>query len=158
MNKSVAVGVSGFIAMVIILVACITGYAMQYNKRQTVSAHLEKEGSAVTATIDLTGGYSCEFAKDAVYVYDTEIRGGAKPKAVAMALEKEVYEEDIERAKADKNCRSFGGGSIYSADGKTVFIRTIGDGSYFAIFADKEDVNPHQMEKFARRFRVEAER
>ncbi|MBE7070582.1 MAG: hypothetical protein E7386_08790 [Ruminococcaceae bacterium] len=156
MNKTVAVAVAGFIAMVIIVVACIAGFSLQYKQRQTVSAYLGREDNPVTATVDLTGGYSCEFAKSAVYVYDTEIKNGAKPKAIAMTLAKEVYEEDLAQASADKNCRSFNGGSIYTADGQTVFIRTVGNNSYFAIFADTEDVTPYQMERFARRFTVEA--
>ena len=44
---------------------------------QTASAYLDQSGKAVKVTVDLTGGWSVEFAPGAVYLYEGNTDGEA---------------------------------------------------------------------------------
>ena len=58
---------------------------------QTASAYLDQSGKAVKVTVDLTGGWSVEFAPGAVYLYEGNTDGEAA--ALGITLDEEVFQE-----------------------------------------------------------------
>lgn len=150
-NTTIAITVMAIATTAAIAFGCFAGCAKK-TVRQTASAHLDQEGTTVTATVDLTGGYSCDFAKGAVYIYDKENLDGVEPVAYVITLEKDVYEDYVKAAGEDKGSKSFKDGVIFDADGRKAYICKAGSDAYFAIFTDK--ANAGQIEQFVNRVSV----
>lgn len=53
---------------------------------QTASAYLDQSGKAVKVTVDLTGGWSVEFAPGAVYLYEGNTDGEAAASGIRIHL------------------------------------------------------------------------
>ena len=150
MKKTIATIAITAITTVVIAAACFAGCARK-SVKQTASAYLDQDENTVTATVDLTDGYSCDFARGAVYLNDD------KDNAIAtgITLDKEVFDEYAAAAKADANSKEIGGGVMFQRDGQMIFVKTVGDSAYFGIFA--ENATPAQMEKLVERFAVALE-
>ena len=103
MKKVICIFIAAF--MIISLAGCNTGNTdSTKNNKQTASAYLDQnENSAVEVTADLSGGWSVEFARGAVYLYDGEIAEGKEATAMLITLDKEVYEEYMAEAMTDEN-------------------------------------------------------
>ena len=154
MKRTIATAVITAIVTAAIAATCFAGCAKK-SVKQTASAYLSQEGNTVTATVDLTDGYSCDFARGAVYLYDQENKEGVDAVAIGITLGQEVYEDYLAEAKADANSKEIAGGIMYQADGQMNWIRTAGDSAYFGVFA--ENATPAQMEKLVERFEVAPE-
>ena len=153
MKKTIAVALTAIIATIGIGVACIAGCKMKNEPaRQSASAYLDQGGNTVTATVDLSNGYSCEFARGAVYLYDQENKEGVPAAAMVVTLEEEAYNDYVKASKKADDSKEFKGGIVYSEDGQTVYISKAGDSAYFAIFAEKATAD--QMENFINRINV----
>ena len=131
-----------------IAIACFAGCSKQ-SVKQTATAYLDQEGNTVTATVDLSDGYSCEFTRGAIYLFD---KSDGDAVAIAMTLEQDAYDDYAAAAGSASDRKDINGGVMFSADGKTIYICTVGDSAYFAIFADK--ATTAQMEKYIARFNV----
>ncbi len=92
---------------------------------------------------------SCEFTRGAIYLFD---KSDGDAVAIAMTLEQDAYDDYAAAAGSASDRKDINGGVMFSADGKTIYICTVGDSAYFAIFADK--VTTAQMEKYIARFNV----
>ena len=91
------------------LAACSSGNVN--SGKQTASAYLDQESdAAIEVTVDLSGGWSVEFVRGAVYLYDSEITETNDGVAMLVTLDKEVYEEDLEAAMADESRKEADGG------------------------------------------------
>ncbi len=115
-----------------VLLALLTG-ATAEGGRQTASAVLDSDGEAVIATVELTGGWSIEFASGAFYLYDEEITENSLVVAIGLTLDQEVYEENLARAKASDSYREVGDAACYAADGSTYYLFTVGDAAWFML-------------------------
>ena len=77
---------------------CAGGAGLAENEgRQVATAWLDQEGAEISIVVDLTGGWSVEFARGAVYLYDGNYSEDAESVAIGMTLEQEVFgcfEED----------------------------------------------------------------
>jgi len=150
MKKTIATIAITAIVTAAIAAACFAGCAKK-SVKQTAEAYLDQEGATITATVDLSDGYSCDIARGAIYLQDD------KDNSVAMGitLDQDVFEEYAEAAKADANSKEIAGGVMYQGDGEMVFVKTVGDSAYFGVFAD--NATPAQMEKLVERFAVAPE-
>ena len=119
---------------------------------QKVSAYLDQEYNEIQATIDLSGGYSCELTRGAVFLYDGEVHDETKPVAIAITIDEDAYDDYLAQAVADTDHRSFANGLIFEGDDSIMYICRVGDNAYFAIFA--EDSNTAEMESIAGRFEL----
>lgn len=91
------------------LAACSSGNVN--SGKQTASAYLDQgSDAAIEVTVDLSGGWSVEFVRGAVYLYDSEITETNGGVAMLVTLDKEVYEEDLEAAMADESRKEADGG------------------------------------------------
>ena len=119
----------------VLLALCIalTLAAAAEGGRQTASAKLDQDGEAVLVTVDLTGGWSVEFASGAVYLYDGEITEGREADAIGLTLEKEVYEEYLADAAKSDSCREVDGGVCYVSEDTAYYALAVADSAYFLL-------------------------
>ena len=154
MKRTIVTAVITAIVTAAITAACFAGCAKKSTK-QTASVYLDQEGNTVTATVDLSDGYSCDFSRGAVYLYDQENKEGVDSVAIGITLGQDTYEDYLAAAKADANSKEINGGIMYQADGEMNFIKPVGDSAYFGIFS--QNATPSQMEKLVERFEVAPE-
>lgn len=104
--------------------------------KQTASAYLDQDGTCIEVTADLTGGWSVEFARGAVYLYDGEITEDKESTAMLITLDKDVYEEDMDEAMADQNHKEVDGGVYYTGSGNEgSYLTSLNDSAYVLITA-----------------------
>ena len=151
MKKTIATIAITAITTVVIAAACFAGCAKK-SVKQTASAYLDQEDNTITATVDLTDGYSCDFARGAVYLYDKENKEGVDAVAIGITLDEEVYNDYLKASKNDEKAKEINGGVMYQADGEMIFITKVSDNAYFGIFA--QDTTASKMEKIVERFEV----
>ena len=155
MKRTIATVVTTAIVTAAISIACFAGCSKKSNK-QTATAYLNQEGPTIEATVDLSKGYSCDFARGAIYLYDQENNEGVEAVALGITLSEEVYNDYLNESKmADANAKDFNGGVMYKADDQMVFITKVGEDAFFGVFAD--DATPSQMENLVNRFSVAPE-
>lgn len=110
--------------------------------KQSASAYLDQEGTTIEATVDLTGGWSVEFVRGAMYLYDTEIADGVDATAIGVTLDKDVYKEDLAEAIASKEHKEADGGIYYTRnDGEQCFICSVEDSAYFLLTTKNENIH-----------------
>ena len=150
MKKTIATIAITAVVTAAIAAACFAGCARK-SVKQTATAYLDQEENTVTATVDLSDGYSCDIARGAIYLSDD------KDNAVAMGLTlgQDTYEDYLAAAKADANSKELAGGVMFQRDGEMIFVKTVGDSAHFGVFAD--NATPAQMEKLVERFTVAPE-
>ena len=122
------------------LAACSSGNAN--SGKQTASAYLNQESdAAIEVTVDLSGGWSVEFVRGAVYLYDSEITETNDGVAMLVTLDKEVYEEDLEAAMADESHKEADGGVYYTYyEDEMGYLTSLNDSAYVLITANKADI------------------
>ena len=110
--------------------------------KQTAFAYLDQEGEAtVEVTVDLSSGWSGEFVRGAVYLYDSEITETNESIAMLVTLDKEVYEEDLEDAMADESHKEADGGIYYTYyEDEMGYLTSLNDSAYVLITANKADI------------------
>ena len=84
--------VIALLLMTLLITACTSGSGGETVK-QTATAWVENGGERALATVDLTGGWSVEFAPGAIYLYDKEIKEDTPSIAMAIVLEQQVYDD-----------------------------------------------------------------
>ena len=122
------------------LAACSSGNVN--SGKQTASAYLDQESdAAIEVTVDLSGGWSVEFVRGAVNLYDSEITETNDGVAMLVTLDKEVDEEDLEAAMADESRKEADGGVYYTYyEDEMGYLTSLNDSAYVLITADKADI------------------
>ena len=101
---------------------------------QTASALLDQGANEVRVTVDLTDGWSVEFAPGAVYLYDGTVDENAEATAIGLTLDQEVFEEYAALAPEKDSYREFARSFTYTEeDGINYYFFSIGPDSYFMI-------------------------
>lgn len=137
MKKTICVLLAA--VMVFALAACGSGNAN--SGKQTASAYLDQDGNCVTVTVDLSGGWSVEFVRGAVYLYDGEITEGKEGVAMLVTLDKDVYEEDLAKAMANGSHKEADGGVYYTDEaGRGAYLVSLNDSTYILITSNKKDI------------------
>ena len=149
MKKTIAIAATSVIAASAIALACFAGCNVKKEAhKQTVSGYLDQEGNTVDATVDISGGYSAEFARGAIYLNEKDDINVA----IGMTLDKEVYDEYYAQAQADKDHKEVNGGIVFQDDEQMGYLCRVGDSAYFAVFS--QEATKDQMESIANRFTV----
>ena len=111
-----------------------TGCAAKTPDRQIAAARLDQEGNDIEVTIDLSGGWSVEFAAGAFYLYDKAYEENQEAAAIGMTLDREVYEERCAEADASASRRELDGARYYKTDdGADVYLIPVGDDAYLML-------------------------
>ena len=99
--------------------------------KQTATAILDQEGHSVKVVVDLSGGWSADFARGAVYLYDGPNDVNTDAVAIGITQEEETYNDYLKYAKKQKGYRT--------EDGIVSFIDENGDAIYLQqyYFAEK---------------------
>ena len=159
MKKATIIKVTSLFAVSVIGISAFAGCAMKQGKnndrKQITSAYLNQSGSSVEATVDISDGYSCEFTRGAIYLYDQNTDENAQ--AIGLTLDKDVYDEYMTDANNDKDHKEVKDGIIFTIDDQIAYIRTVDDNAYFAIFAYGDGVDADQLEKIAERISIAPE-
>ena len=110
--------------------------------KQTASAYLDQESDAtIEVTVDLSGGWSVEFARGAAYLYDSEITEGKESVGMLITLDKEVYEDHLANAMADENHKEANGGVYYTYyENEGGYLVSLNDSAYALITADQKNL------------------
>ena len=126
------------VVMLLSLAACGT----TNSGKQTASAYLDQEyEAAIEVTVDLSGGWSVEFVRGAVYLYDSEITETSESVAMLVTLDKEVYEEYLVEAMADDNRKETDGGIYFTQyEDEMGYLASVNDSAYVLITAKKADI------------------
>ena len=114
---------------------------------QTASAVLDADGVDLTVYVDLSDGYSVDFATGAVYLY----KGGAvgddvEPVAMGICLERQVYDEYVSAAEDKEPLTDRSDVVSYSSDGENLYLYNE-NGAYFLIIMN-DDVTENPQDRF----------
>jgi hypothetical protein len=105
---------------------------------QTASAYLDQDGHEVKVLIDISDGFSAEFAHGAAYLYDGAVSEDTEPVAVGLTLDEDVFEEYIETASASSSYREFARSFAYTEeDGTNNYFFQSGPDAYFMVSVAK---------------------
>jgi D-alanyl-D-alanine carboxypeptidase len=106
---------------------------------QTASAYLDQDGNEVRVTVDLTDGWSADFARGAVYLYDGKADENAEAVAIGITLDEEVFNEYVATAPEQDNYREFARSFAYTEeDGTNDYFFSLGPDAYFMIAVNPE--------------------
>lgn len=101
---------------------------------QTASAWLDQEGEEVKVTVDLTGGWSVEFAHGAVYLYDGKADINNEAVAIGLTLDEKTFRDYADKAPEENTYREFARSFAYADDaGTDYYFYTVGPDAYFMI-------------------------
>ena len=122
--------------------------------KQSASAWLtaEDDEGRFLAKVDLTGGYSVEFASGAVYLYDQEIVDGeTESVAMAVSLSEEVYNEYMDEANQSDTYREVDGAYVAYINGsdEDSYLVQVGENGFVLITMDHGDDSDDLFARFA---------
>ena len=118
--------------------------------RQTASAILDQGGNEVVVTVDLSDGWSAEFAPRAVYLYDGPVSEGTEPAAVGLTIDEEVYNGQIAIGEDQKNFRSENGITAYDQpEGSHDYYFEAGENTFFMVTVNKDMDGDAVLNRFA---------
>ena len=155
MKKTIATATATAIVTAVITIACFAGCAKKETTKSTATAYLHQDETVSVATVDLSDGYSVEFTRGAIYLYDKEVEENTEAVAIGIVLEQEAYDNYLKAAQASANKKEISGGIIYESDSGLMFVRTANDSVNFCLFA--ENATQALLEKYAARFELAPE-
>ena len=104
-------------------------------ERQMAMAHLKQSGKSVDVAIDLTGGWSVEFARDAFYLQDGGYSEDKEAIARGIALDQKVFEEYCAEAAASETFQEVGDALFYTDElDENVYLLRVGDDANLALW------------------------
>ena len=119
------------------LTLCAGGAGLAEEKtggRQVATAWLDQSDREISVTVELSGGWSVEFAHGALYLYDGDYSEDKAATAVGMTLDQEVFEEYCAEAAASESLREIGAAQCYTReDGTSAYLIRVGDDAYFML-------------------------
>ena len=95
------------------------GFAEEGNGgRQVATAWLDQEGNEISVLVDLTGGWSVEFARGALYLYEGDYSEDKEAVAIGITLDQEVFEEYCAEAASAETYREIQERRVLCAGGR----------------------------------------
>ncbi|MBR7045667.1 MAG: hypothetical protein IKI23_08415 [Lachnospiraceae bacterium] len=123
------------------------------NVKHIASAYLRQDSdNAAELIVELTGGWSVEFARGAAYI----AKGDKLDETAAMllVLDQEVYEENLAEAMEDPDHKEADGGIYYTYyDGRPAFLASVNDDIQYLISIEGDA----EIEDMVRRCTVKAD-
>ena len=101
--------------------------------RQVATAWLDQSGTEVSVMVDLSGGWSVEFARGAIYLYDGDYSED-EATAIGLTLDQEVFEEYWNEAVSTEGNREIEDSLYYKTeDGFGTFLTRVGEDAFFML-------------------------
>ena len=102
--------------------------------RQIASAHLDQTSRCVDVTVDLSGGWSVEFASGAFYLYEPDYSEDKDAAAIGLTLEEEVFAEYCAEAEASESYQELDGALFYTDEaGEAYYLIPVGDDAFLML-------------------------
>ena len=124
-----------------------------FEGKQTASAYLDQntDTNEVKVYVDLSDGWSAQFAEGAVYLYDGPADENKDATAIGLTLEREVYDEYIAGAEEKEGYRSEDGITAFlDEDGTQYYAFNVDEGyAYFLVDVNKEADGNAVVSRFA---------
>ena len=97
-------------------------------QKSVANARLQEGNRSVMVTIDLSGGWSVEFAEGAFYLSDHEPSADSESVAIGITLADDVYQDYVDEANKSDSKKDVEGGISYVNDsGETAYLFKAGD-------------------------------
>ena len=94
MKRTITLFLAAALLFALLLGAGETGLAEEGREgRQVATAWLDQAGSEIGVSVELTGGWSVEFAHGALYLYDGDYSEDDEDVAFGLTLEEEGFAE-----------------------------------------------------------------
>ena len=137
MKKAVRTWISLLLALALVL--ALTACGANKDSKQTATNTYRISGQTTIVSVDLTGGWSTEFASGAVYLYDGADDGERMPIAFGYIISQEEYDEIIAEYSSYDSFSETGAGVVFDEGegGSKKFVFAIGNGLFFMIAADQ---------------------
>jgi hypothetical protein len=121
--------------------------------RHIASACLNRDSdNAAEVIVELTGGWSVEFARGAAYIAKGDNLD--ETAALLLVLDQEVYEENLAEAMEDPDHKEADGGIYYTYyDGRPAFLASVNDDIHYLISIEGDA----EIEDMVRRCTVKAD-
>ena len=101
---------------------------------QTATAILDQDGNEVEVTVDLTDGWSVEFARGAVYLTAGKASEDTDVAAIGLTLDEDVFTEYMAEALASDTYREFAHSFMYVDENNySNYFYKVGTDGYFMI-------------------------
>ena len=89
------IAILGLAAVMTLGISTSAFAAAPFEGKQTASALLDQDWNSVEVTIDLSDGWSAEFVRGAVYLYNGPADAGNEPAAMGLTLNEDVYRDYV---------------------------------------------------------------
>ena len=135
MKKSIALFLVAGILFALYLCAGGAGLAEEgIEGRQVATAWLDQADNEISVMVELSGGWSVEFAHGALYLYHGDYSEDDEAMAIGMTLDQEVFEEYCAEAVSSESYREIEGAQCYTQeDGTSAYLTRVGDDAYFML-------------------------
>ena len=101
---------------------------------QSASAWLDQDENEVHVTVDLTDGWSVEFAHGAAYLYDAPVTPDLDAAAIALTLDEDTFKEYSETAVESDSYMEYARSFSYTdEEGWQNYFYSLGPDAYFMI-------------------------
>ena len=106
--------------------------------KQIVSAWLIEDDKEIYATVDVSDGWSAEFASGAIYIYDEEIAKGTESVGMCITLSEETYNDYLKEAERSQSVKQHDNALYYETleTANYLFER---DGMYMLLTVNDKD-------------------
>ncbi len=120
--------------LVLAMMMAIAGCGTE-EQASTATARLTEGDHTTMATVDLSGGWSVQFATGAVYLYEGVNDGEVDCTAMVVTLEKKVYDEYVTGYKDEESYKQSDGKITYidPDTSETVFMVTTENDMYYKV-------------------------
>ena len=139
-NMKKGIGLILVLCMMMALGVCAQADQEEGAGRQTATDTFQVEGKEAVVAVDLTGGWSVEFASQSIYLYDGANDGERPEIAFGYVIDQQEYDENIaEYSSYDSFVEDADGVKFSEEDGgSNKYLFAVGNGLYFMIAADQD--------------------
>lgn len=144
MNKKLLGVISAVAVALLVLAGC--GSNTAGSVKQTATRTYDVDGTRVVVQVDVSDGYSVEFASGAVYLYEGENSDENSACAFGYLTSQEEYETIIAENEGSEGYSEVGGGVIYKTDISDNYAYYVGEDQYFMVSVQNDSgVDPDSV-------------
>lgn len=121
-----------------------------FQEHERVNNYIDKNGHTISASVDVSNGWSCETYYSTVLIYDHDSTEDKSVTATATTIDKSTYNLYRQVALKDMFSEDIKGGTMYkNSEGKMHFICQLNDSIYMDVTSN--NASPAQMREIVSR-------
>ena len=109
-------------------------------QKQTASAWIGDDTAGATAIIDLSGGWSVDFAEDCFTLYDCEITENADYAAMGVIVEKAAYNDYLKAAQNSDTYKKTNDYVYFENEDGAIYLRIINNEAHFVLIVPNKGI------------------